>query len=642
MCKRRPFSPIVLCILVVASLGADIDLASVQSMLSDRADQAVELLLKEVSTNPAHEAARVLLAEAYEKAGKPDDAQAVWREVLRLSDDDATQHQARRAISRLQRAELDRADREEIGTMERQDPFKIPMPDVDWEKLRTVEDTNYLPPLLGPPVNFQLPPFVHETEHFTVYSANDYLSRVVGERAEIYLDFMVERLFNGRSWPARIPILVYKDINDYHQHGGPQGSAGVTMGHPLSGLTRAIIIFQLKPDFSTGGRRGGGGGSEVWKYGIESVLPHELTHAVVNEFFAGRRAPQWLHEAIAGRFEQTRDHYGEAARLARKVVAGEYFRMRDLFAQEGYPERVMLFYEQSAIVVLYLFEAGPEAMHAFLTELAQGNGHDAACAAALGIPEEGAVEEFERRWVEWMKLRYAKDLKAETDQPIISTAAASRASVFLPWANEVDTFGTLEGWRSLDLSSMAAFRGLGRSAREWKADGKLACSPASDGSPSVLSMRMNEAPPLAVQATVRFLGAAGADSRFGFTQLDVEGYDTPVQVIAPLRDGAPHTVTCVWADDLALYIDGNCVGRYPARAVTGNDRDIDFPLGLVTYGAVEVTDLKVAPIKAFSTKPIVAAANPSTGNTAAQPASGEGENRPRRSRTRTRTPATPP
>lgn len=640
MYERTVLSHLALIVFVSSAAAADFDLKSVESMLTDRADQAVQLLLQEVAANPAHEAARVLLAEAYEKAGKADEARAAWREVMRLSEDPDTQQKARRAISRLQRADLDRADRDEIGTMEREDPFKIPMPDVDWEKLRAVEDTNYLPPLLGPPVNFELPPFVYETEHFTVYTANEYLSRVVGERAEIYLDFMVEKLFNGRSWPARIPILVYKDLNDYQQHGGPEGSGGVTYNHPLSGLTKAIIIFQLKPDFSS--RRGGGGGSnDVWRYGIESVLPHELTHAVVNEFFAGRQAPQWLHEAIAGRFEQTRDHYGEAARLARKVVAGEYFRMRDLFDQKGYPERIALFYEQSAIVVLYLFEAGPEAMHAFLAELAAGNGHDAACSAALGIPEEGAVEEFERRWVEWMKRRYVKDLKVETDQPIVSTAAASRASVFLPWANEVDTFNTLEGWRNFDLSSMSGFRPVGRSAKQWKAEGKLACSPATDGSPSVLAIRLNEAAPLATQATVRYLGAPGGDSRFGFTQLDAEGFDTPVQVLAPLRDGSPHTVTCVWADDLALYVDGNCVGRYPARAVSGNERDIDYPLGLISYGPVEVTDLKVAPIKAFSTKPIVAAVDPNAGSGSQQPAGAEGESRPRRSRTRTRTPPPP-
>src|SRR5207244_4181331 len=122
-------------------------------------------------------------------------------------------------------------------------------------------------------------------------------------------------------WAVRFPIFVYTTYDDYTRHGAPPGTGGVTNPEHILGKTKKVTIFQIKHDFRTSKNRGGGSDHDVWKYGIESVLPHELTHTVLIEFFGGQKTPQWLHEAVAGRFEQTRDHYGEAARLSRQVVA---------------------------------------------------------------------------------------------------------------------------------------------------------------------------------------------------------------------------------------------------------------------------------------------------------------------------------
>ena len=402
--NQRTLGPLALacCLTLYGAPARALDLAQARAQVDGgKVSVAISSLTAELDTNPANEPARVLLAKGYEKKGDLEAALRVWEEIKILTSNDDTLRAARRAISRIRRINLDRTD---IQNLESDgptvDPFKIDMPPINWDGLEVVEDTKYLPPILPPPFRFDVPPFVYETQHFSVYTANERLSKVIGERAEIYLAFMLEKLFGGRSWAVRFPILVYQDVNDYQQHGGPKNTGGVTLGY-VTGKTQAIILFQLRPSFGKkSNSRASSRGTTVWKYGVESVLPHELTHAVINEFFGGQKIPQWLHEAVAGRFEQTRDHYGEAARLARKVVAGEYFRIRDLFDQEGYPERIELFYEQAAAVVLYLFEAGPDAMYSFLVELRDGNGHDAACAAALGIPKENAVEEFERRWVE--------------------------------------------------------------------------------------------------------------------------------------------------------------------------------------------------------------------------------------------------
>lgn len=595
---------------VAPALAATIDQAR-SLMESGKAQEAVDLLTKEVSENPAYEAARILLAEALEKADKRDEAMTVWNEILDLSNNEDTLRNARMSLARLRREELDKAQVAETADRPK-DPFLIDMPEVDWEGLEKVEDSKYKPPILPPPMNWEVPPFAYETKHFTVYSANERLSKVIGERAEIYLDFMTKALFGGRSWAVRFPILVYTTVEDYNKHGGPVGSGGVTYGH-ITGKTQAIVLFQLKPDFGGGGnRKGGRGGRELWKYGIESVLPHELTHAVINEFFSSRKVPQWLHEAVAGRFEQTRDHYGEAARLSRRVVAGEFFRLRDLFSQEGYPEGIELFYEQSAAVVLYIFETGPEAMHAFLSELAAGNGHDAACAAVLGIPVEGAVEEFERRWVEWMRQRYTRDLAKSGDNPDALLADKSENAVFRPWVNELDTVDSISSWRDVELSSLDAFSGVGQSKKDWTTEGGfLRCNTKGSEGASLLGIRMNEMAPVAVTCDVKFTGSPGeGNNLFGFAQLDADGNDMRIEAIGPLPDNASHKVVCLWSDELVVYIDGVCTGRFPAWVPSGNAKDVDFPLALVAYGPMEVQNLRIAAIKNFSDKPVVAAADP--------------------------------
>lgn len=611
LCRSKWFAAALL-LCTTTTYGIDPGSAK-ELMAAGKLQEAIDLLTKEVEENPAHEAARILLAEAYEDADMPDDAIDTWQDLIALSRNEANLGKARRAIIRLRRQELDRTDLANLSsTRPREDPFKIPMPEIEWEGLEVVEDSNYLPPILPPPYDSEVPPFAHETEHFTVYSANERLSKVIGERTEIYLDFMTEKLFAGRSWAMRFPIIVYTTYQDYVQHGAPAGSGGVTMPEITGGI-RFILLFQLRSEslLRGGSSRGGSGGAsgrQVWRYGIESVLPHELTHAVISEFFAGQPTPRWLHEAVAGRFEQTRDHYGEAARLARKAVAGEYFRMRDLFDQKSYPERIALFYEQSATVALYLFEAGPEAMHVFLSELAAGNDHDAACAAALGIPKENAVEEFERRWVEWMRVRYIKDLDAAQDGTDVAEAVNSNHAIFQPSVNEVDTFDNLENWRQIDLGSLDAFMGVGTSKKDWSAGGgKLRCSVSGEEGSALLGVRMNETAPVAVSCDVKFLGNPGDENHwFGFAQLDADLNDTNVEVIASLPDSAQHKVVCLWSDELAIYVDGICRGRYPAFHVTGDAPDIDYPLALVAYGPVEIQGLKIASIEKFSEKPLLA------------------------------------
>lgn len=580
--------------LIAAQAGFAASYEEARDAYNDKNWQAaIELLVKALDEHPGHTSARLLLGQAYEAVMQWDKAEGVWEDVMKVSQDDEQADIARRALIRVRRRYVEKHDIESLraGAFDARsgggDPFDIPMPKIDWDEVEAVESDDYVD---------QYPPFHYASKHFDSYATNEKLAKVIGDSAEIYLEFMTERLFGGRAWGFRLPILCYATEDDYLSVGGaPGGSHGVTSGS-IVGRSRYIMIFHRLEIEDEGGRK-----EEVmYKYAINSILFHELTHVMINEFFGGQQIPQWLHEAVAGRMELKRDHYLEAARLARAVVAGEHFRFRDLFEQEGYPSsRIGLFYEQSAIIVLYLFEAGPEAMYTFFSELARRKTHDEALAAALGIPEEGAVEEFERMWVEWMKRRYVMDLKPDPGEKVeIDLAEAIESSAFDPPVNEVGAIEAITEWRAVPTNSLSKhYCDVGATLEDWNVGGgSVHGNPAEDGfGGAYLGIRMYEKLPLAVRCTVRSEG----DGWAGFALLDSSKNETGIEVLGRVEDGREHKLVAILGDELAIYVDGTCTGRYPRPQQSRLDAAIDFPLALVAYGPLEISKLEVAHISEF-------------------------------------------
>lgn len=589
----------VACVLFTASgLASDFELAK-SLMKDEKYKEAVDALKQEVARNPGHEAAYLMLIDALERNHQPDAAAEVCREVMKISRNEKTLDAVRQTLIRLTRTRLDEQVHNVMGKTELEDHLRIKLPPIDteqWKRLEKVENATYRP---DPELGLNVPPITYETQHFRVYACNEELAELVAKNAEIYLDFMSKRLFGGREWAFRLPILIYKDEADYISVGhAPAGSHGVA-APDFFGRTELIRLFQLleiqKPD---GGRE-----TVMYKYAIESILYHELTHAILFEFF-GLETPQWLHEAVAGRMEQTRAHYEEAARLARAVVAGEHFRLRDLFDQEGYPARISLFYETAAIVVLFLFEAGDEAMYTFLNELAKHpkkERHDAACAAVFGIPKEGAVEEFEKRWVQWMTRRYVKDLQKDEQEKDTILVGPSNDAIFRPLVGELETFTALSDWREVNLNSMAGFAPVSGSKDDWTTvGGRLRCN-VPKGETSFLGIRMKETAPLVVECEVKWTGpAAEGGGWVGFNQFNADKLDTSVNVMTKLTGGDTHSLYCMLADELVLYVDGKLVSRQPAFVPDRDSRDIDFPLAIVTESPIEISKLRVASIKRFA------------------------------------------
>lgn len=549
---------------------------------------AISLMVKEIESNPGFEEAYVVLGHAYEAKDDKKNAEDIWGRLKKITRDEDRRMTARLGLLRTRGPY---APPKEKGASWDDDPFKVDVGRLDWRGLDQLDPKAYIN---------GFPPFWKETKHFVVFANSQQVADFGADLSEKYMAFLMEKFLDGRAWAFRVPVLIYKDHNDYVSVGGnPASSGGVTFSNHLGKSTR-VSLFLL------------GENNQIDRTNLEETLPHELTHVVVNEFFGAQEIPRWLHEALARRMEQTRNHYEEAAKTGRDVVAGEYYRFRDLFDATEYPDgffRVWRFYEQSATIVLYLLEQGPESMLAFLQALKDQKGHDAAVAAALGIPEDGAVEELEKRWVEWMKQLYVQYLAAEENKDVLKAEALSGET--LPGAiDELATSEKIGKWNPVSTDSLDTFKGVGDARKLWKSEGgRIKCEIKDRSTGSALGVRTNDEAPLVLRCKFRATELSAARSALGIAMLDHRGDDTGIQVLTPLDDRMEHQLVCVVTDTITLYVDGKRVGRAPAIRASELDEDIDFPLAFVAYSPVEIWDVETAMIEEFAARTADATSN---------------------------------
>jgi len=567
---------VALLAMTVSASAAVIDEARKSYESGDYAT-AKALLTREIEKNPGFEEAYELLALTCEALDENEQAADTWRQLKTISQDEERIKKARLGLLRARGPFRPETPDDEWS----EDPFKVDVGRVDWRGLEEIEDSNY---------RGIVPPLCDESRHFVVCACNSRMVEVGMYLSEKYLEFLLDKFLDGRAWALRVPVLIYKDHNDYVNVGkNPSSSAGVTFSDHL-GKSRRVALYMLDD-------------GELDRDSIEGTLPHELTHVVINEFFGAQETPRWLHEAIARRLEQTRDHYAEAAKTGRDALAGEYYRFRDLFSAENYPNgsfRTWRFYEQSATIVLFLLEHGPESMLAFLEALKDQKGHDAAAAAALGIPEEGAVEELEARWVEWMKNLYIRYLGDEETEGLVEASPVDLSTLTEPF-DELMTADHVSNWTEISTDTMDKFKGIGHSREDWEVDrGRLVCDVRGRASGSALAVRADEEPPMVFEFKLRATESPGWDGTiFGVSMLDHRGDDTGIQVMAPLADKRVHNVRCVVGEDISLYLDDKRVGRAPAIRAEDINEDIDHPLALVAYSPVEVWDIRAGLIEEF-------------------------------------------
>jgi len=227
-----------------------------------------------------------------------------------------------------------------------------------------------------------------EGERFAVLHHNLYIAKRVLDTAERAYEKIVAELTGEvkDAWPGRCEIRVYRNQKEYLAGTGQESwSGGVSHFETRGGRLKRqyIATYQTSPKL------------------FKSVVPHELTHLVMNGWLRYSRAfPIALHEGIAVNMEPSFRvrYYAKIART--KVSGGGHVPLDELLAMKGYPTDPELFYAQSASLVAFLLahgKGGPTFL-AFAKDV-EKLGVERSLAKHYGY---GNLKALEEAWVEFV------------------------------------------------------------------------------------------------------------------------------------------------------------------------------------------------------------------------------------------------
>jgi len=150
------------------------------------------------------------------------------------------------------------------------------------------------------------------SEHFVVRAKNAKLARLVAAEAEDALKRICGVILAGQDYPHSVEIYVWPDRRDYLAHAtdSPEWSGGCFSFIVRNGeTTRRIDLTQR---------------DEQGRFAaimLEAVLPHEMCHLVLREYFGDAVCPVFLNEGLAMLAESRID--SERTVLAGTALMGE-------------------------------------------------------------------------------------------------------------------------------------------------------------------------------------------------------------------------------------------------------------------------------------------------------------------------------
>ncbi len=185
------------------------------------------------------------------------------------------------------------------------------------------------------------------------------------------------------NWTPKCAIVLHPNRERYLAAVGPEAAmtAGSSVVERRAGRTvgRRIDLRADRPDYLT------------------AALPHELTHVILADHFAGQSLPRWADEGMAILADTETKRALHIRDLEAGCLQGATFRIAELLSRQDYPppERWGVFYGQSTSLVQYLVARGTPHQFVKFVEHAAAVGYDRALQESYGID---AVEALDDLW----------------------------------------------------------------------------------------------------------------------------------------------------------------------------------------------------------------------------------------------------
>ena len=185
------------------------------------------------------------------------------------------------------------------------------------------------------------------------------------------------------TWKARCYVVVHPSIASYVREVGEAGRG--TLGSSLIRTDHGRVVsrrIDLRGDVAEP---------------LRAALPHEMTHVVLADAFAGDELPRWADEGMAMQADPP-DKLAAHGRDFDAAVAGHrLFHVGELVSRSEYPagDGRTVFYGESVSLVSYLVSRRPAADFVRFMHLATQSGYDASLRDVYGIQ---GLAQLERLW----------------------------------------------------------------------------------------------------------------------------------------------------------------------------------------------------------------------------------------------------
>jgi len=206
--------------------------------------------------------------------------------------------------------------------------------------------------------------WTESSEHFIVKTRNPQLARIVAAEAEVALDRICRVILAGQEYPHSVTIHVWTDHKDYRGHAedAPEWSGGSFRFAVTDGVTTRRIDLTQRDEHG-----------RFAAIMLDRVLPHEMCHLVLQEYFGDAPCPLFLNEGLAMLAESEADTARIA--LAGRAIPGKAeLALQGLFVCRRYEiEQPAVFYAESFSFVEFLHgRTTPQQFRAFLEHVKSG------------------------------------------------------------------------------------------------------------------------------------------------------------------------------------------------------------------------------------------------------------------------------
>jgi len=224
------------------------------------------------------------------------------------------------------------------------------------------------------------------TANFTVYHRNDALAAEVGRVLEAHYTRIQEALGLKAGWQAKPKVFLHPTQEAYTlATQQPAWTGGVSrFSHSNGALVRMEIhSWQTSPRL------------------LKSVIPHELTHLIVNHGLPTYEAlPRALHEGYSVLMEPAyrQNYFVNFLRL--RMKSKEFIPLAELLNLKDYPRDPDFFYAEGfALVGFLVTKYGNEKALSLIRDARKGGDIEARLLAATGAR---ALPDLEKAWKNWL------------------------------------------------------------------------------------------------------------------------------------------------------------------------------------------------------------------------------------------------